>query len=338
VPGVTIRDVAARAGVSPATASRVLSGHPATSVLSRERVEQAVAELGFRPNAQARSLRSTRTSTIGLLISDVRNPFFADLAHAAEQQALELGLITLLANANESVEQQNRYLDVLLAQRVDGLILVPQGGDNANVEMLASSGLPAVFVDRVIDDIDLPSVTADNSSGMGEAVQHLAELGHRRIGYISGPRSASTGRERFAAFQAATLACGLEQDPELVVFGDFKAGSGAAGARQLLDLANAPTALIAADGLMTMGAVRVCQELGIRIGEDLSLVGYDDIDAFAIMRPALTLIAQDADEMGRTAVRLLHQVIAGEKPEPVVLPTRLMVRKSTGPAKTGENR
>ncbi|AUI50173.1 LacI family DNA-binding transcriptional regulator [Arthrobacter crystallopoietes] len=336
--GVTIRDVAARAGVSPATASRVLSGHPATSVLSRERVEQAVAELGFRPNAQARSLRSTRTSTIGLLISDVRNPFFADLAHAAEQQALELGLITLLANANESVEQQNRYLDVLLAQRVDGLILVPQGGDNANVEMLASSGLPAVFVDRVIDDIDLPSVTADNSSGMGEAVQHLATLGHRRIGYISGPRSASTGRERFAAFQAATLDCGLERDPELVVFGDFQAGSGAAGARQLLELTNAPTALIAADGLMTMGAVRVCQELGIRIGEDLSLVGYDDIDAFAIMRPALTLIAQDADEMGRTAVRLLHEVIAGQRPEPVVLPTRLMVRKSTGPAKTGVNR
>lgn len=227
---------------------------------------------------------------------------------------------------------------MLLAQRVDGLILVPQGGDNANVEMLASSGLPAVFVDRVIDDIDLPSVTADNSSGMGEAVQHLATLGHRRIGYISGPRSASTGRERFAAFQAATLDCGLERDPELVVFGDFQAGSGAAGARQLLELTNAPTALIAADGLMTMGAVRVCQELGIRIGEDLSLVGYDDIDAFAIMRPALTLIAQDADEMGRTAVRLLHEVIAGQRPEPVVLPTRLMVRKSTGPAKTGVNR
>jgi len=335
VRAVTIKDVAARAGVSAATASRVLSGHPATSPLARTRVEEAAAELGFRPNAQARSLRSTRTGIIGLLISDVRNPFFADLAHGAEQEALNLGLVTLLANANESVEQQNRYLEVLLTQRVDGMIVAPQGGDEAELDELLASRRPVVFVDRIIEGAGVPSVTADNSGGMRQAVEHLAGLGHTRIGCIAGPQSTSTGRERYEAFRAAVAEAGADQDPGLVVFGDFQAASGMSGARRLLGLANPPTALIAADGLMTLGAVRVCQEEGIRIGEQLSLVGYDDIETFSIMRPALTLVGQDAREMGRAAVRLLQEMIDGGQPAPVVLPARLLVRESTGPVPEG---
>lgn len=328
---VTIRDVAARAGVSAATASRVLSGNPATSAQSRSRVERAVAEIGFRPNAQARSLRSTRTETIGLLISDVRNPFFADLAHAAEQQALDYGLVTLLANANENVEQQNRYLDVLLTQRVDGVIVAPQGDGLANLEMLIDSGVPTVFVDRVIEGLNVPSVTADSSRGMQEAVQHLAGLGHRRIGYIAGPQSTSTGRQRLQAFQSAGAECGIDADPELTVHGDFRAGSGVAGAEQLLGLPRRPTALIAADGLMTLGALRVCLEREVRIGQELSLIGYDDIEAFSVTRPALTLVVHDAYEMGRKAVQLLRSAMAGEETESVILPSQLVIRDSTGP-------
>jgi LacI family transcriptional regulator len=185
---ITIKDVAALAGVSPATASRVLSGNPATSPQSRQRVAAAVAQLDFHPNAQARALRSTRTNVIGLILSDVRNPFFADLAHTAEQAALAEGLVTLLGNANESIPQQNRYLDTFISQRVDGVIAAPQGEGSAGLHALLERDIPTVFVDRTVDGIDVPSVTTDSDSGIRQAAEHLARHGHERVGYIAGPR------------------------------------------------------------------------------------------------------------------------------------------------------
>lgn len=325
---VTIKDVAGRAGVSTATASRVLSGHPSTSPAARTAVEQAVADLGFRPNAQARSLRRTTTQTLGLLLPDIRNPFFADLAHAVEQRARDFGYLTLFGNANESVEQQDRYFDVMLSQRVDGLIAAPQG-DRASLAGILGSGLPTVFVDRVIDGADVPSISPDNRTGIHEAVEHLLGLGHRRIGYIAGPQSTSTGRERLRAYQEAISGTAADDDGDLVHVGDFQAASGAAGAHALLDLADPPTAVLAADSLMSIGAIGVCNERGVAIGADLAFVGYDDIEAFTLLNPALTVIAHDVDAMGRGAVEMLVAVIAGEAAESRVLPSRLIVRGST---------
>lgn len=327
---VTIRDVAVKAGVSVATASRVLSGHPSTSEEARTAVSEAAHQLGFRPNAQARSLRKTSTQTIGLVLPDVRNPFFADLAHAVEQRAREFRYLTLFGNANEDAEQQDRYFDIMLTQRVDGLIAAPQG-DLAGLKPILDSGVPTVFVDRVVPDTTVPSVTPDNVTGVQEAVRHLVQLGHRRIGYIAGPQSTSTGRERLAAFQAALAETNAHDDAELIFFGDFQSASGAAGAGQLLGLPKPPTALLAADSLMSIGAVGVCNERGLAIGTDLAFVAYDDIEAFTLVNPALTVIAHDVNAMGRTAVDLLTQVIAGEKPESVILPSRLIVRGSTRP-------
>jgi LacI family transcriptional regulator len=326
---VTIREVAARAGVSLGTASRVLSGNPATSPTARARVTEAAAALGYRPNAQARSLRLTRTHVLGLLVSDVRNPFFGDIAHAAEQAALGADYVSLLGNANENVEQQDRYIETFLTQRVDGVVLAPQGR-SATLDALLESGMPVVFVDRTVEGFDVPSVTTDSRLGLDEAVAHLVAAGHTRIGNIGGPQSISTGRERHDAFLEALPRHGLSIDPELVTFGDFRLASGTEAAERLLAVPEPPTALLAADNLMAEGALTTIRRQGLRVGTNVEVIAFDDIEWFAHMVPPISVIAQDAGAVGRRAVELLLRVIAGDNPESVVLPTKFIDRSGTG--------
>jgi LacI family transcriptional regulator len=327
--GVTIRDVAARAGVSLGTASRVLSGHPATSSDARTRVTEAAAALGYRPNAQARSLRSTRTHTIGLLVSDVRNPFFADVAHAAEQAALDAGFVTLLGNANEDVDQQDRYLETFLTQRVDGVVITPQGRGSGSLDALIDSGLAIVFADRTVDGLDVPSVTTDNGPGLDGAIAHLAGRGHTRIAFIGGPQSISTGRDRYEAFVAAMPAHGLEVNSDLITFGDFREASGTEAAEGLLARPDRPTALLAADNLMAVGALAAVRSHGLTIGTDIELIAFDDTEWFPFLDPPMSVIAHDPGAIGRHAVALLLKVIGGTAPESVVLPTKFVDRTRT---------
>ncbi|MFJ8076297.1 LacI family DNA-binding transcriptional regulator [Streptomyces sp. NPDC096176] len=326
---VTIKDVAARAGVSVGTASRVLSGNPATSASARERVNQAATELGYRPDARARGLRSARSHAVGLLVSDVRNPFFADVAHGAEQAALASSYVTLLANANEDTAQQDTYLEAFLTQRVDGIIIAPQGEGSGNLRALERGRTPLVFVDRTVEGFEVPSVTADNAEGVDLAVAHLAAQGHTRVGYIGGPPSVSTGRARHDAFLAAVARHGLDQDPELIAVGDFRSASGSASAAALLAADRPPTALLAADSLMAVGALGEVRRRGLRIGTDLALVAFDDIEWFGEIDPPLTVVAHDARALGERAMRLLLEVIEGGTGESVVLPMRLVVRESS---------
>jgi LacI family transcriptional regulator len=332
VDPATIHDVAQAAGVSVGTASRVLSGHPSTSADSRRRVQAAATELGYRPNARARSLRKAHTDTVGLLIPDVRNPFFADIAHNAERTALDHGLSTLLCNANESTQQQDRYLDLLYAQRVDGIIVAPQGDGSGALREIVDLKVPTVFVDRTIAGIDVPSVTSDNRAGIAQAIEHLASLGHARMGLVSGPSQTSTGRERLDAFRAAVAAHGLDVDPRLVHPGDYQSIGGVCGARALLDLPHPPTAIIAADSLMTFGVLDALQERNDKVGEELSVIGYDDVVAYRWLTPQLTVVAHDPARMGSTAIDMLVDVLNGKHVEPVVLESALIVRNSTGPA------
>ncbi|GFG53208.1 LacI family transcriptional regulator [Mycolicibacterium agri] len=326
--GVTIRDVAAHAGVSLGTASRVLSGHPATSADARARVTQAVTELGYRPNAQARSLRLTRTHAIGLLVSDVRNPFFADVAHAAEQAALGADYVTLLGNANENVEQQDRYIETFLMQRVDGVVLAPQGRGSGSLEALIESRMPVVFVDRTVEGFDVPSVTTDSRPGIEEAIASLTAAGHSRIGYIAGPQAISTGRQRYDAFIDALPRHGIDVDPSLITFGDFQEQSGVRAAQQLLAAPDRPTAILAADNLMALGALAATRQRGLHIGSDIEVVAFDDIEWLAHFDPPISVIAQDAGAVGRCAVELLLSVVEGEEPESVVLPTTFIDRST----------
>lgn len=328
---VKIRDVALAAGVSVGTASRVLSGHPATSIESRRRVTEAAKALGYRANAQARSLRKASSSTIGVLVPDIRNPFFADIAQSAERRALAAGFAMLLGNADESIDQQDHYLELLYAQRVAGIVVAPQGDGSGVLSDLLALGVVIVFVDRVVEGVEVPHVTSDNRSGITEAVVHLADLGHRRVGLVAGPQQTSTGRERRAAFCAAVEDFGLDDDSRLIVSGDYQADSGARGATALLDLPRAPTAIIAADSLMTFGVLEVLHDRGIVVGQELSVIGYDDVAAYRWLRPALTVIAHDPARMGVLSVDLVLDALAGRPARSVILDASLVVRQSTAP-------
>jgi len=324
----TIRDVAAAAGVSVGTASRVLNGHRNVSPGKVDRVRLAVSQLGFQLNAHARSLRSTRSSTIGVLVSDIRNPFFAEIARAAEIVALANGYLTLLANADESAEQQDIYLRGMISHRIDGLLVAPQGDGTGSLQEVIASGLPVVFVDRTIDGLDIPSVTSDSRPGLRDALVHLRSLGHARIGFLAGPQSTSTGRERLEVFLNEARAAGIPQPPELIAQGDFQSRSGEVGAHLLMSLGHPPTALIAADSLMGVGALVALRERGLQVGRDVSVIAFDDLPYASLLDPGLTVVDQDVEAMGRLAGERLIALIQGEPAASVVLPTRLVVRGS----------
>lgn len=307
----TLRDVAAAAGVSIATASRVLSGNPATSAAAREAVTTAAADLGFRPNAQARALRSSRTGSIGLLIPDIRNPHFADLAHSVERHARDRGMVTLVSASDECLATQETALGLLISHNVDGLIVVPQGqGDSPEgPEILGDvvrAGIPLVLVDRMVPGLEVPAVVPD-SNGITEAMAALIRLGHERVGLIAGPASSSTGRERRAAYESALASAGRAVAAELIYEGDFQPESGRIGMEQLMDLPepSRPDAVIVADGPMAVGAMSALRERGIRVPEDISVVAHDDLEAFRLCDPPLSAVAQDVEAMGAAAVEML---------------------------------
>lgn len=333
----TLRDVAAAAGVSVATASRVLSGNPATSAASREAVIAAAAKLDFRPNVQARALRSSRTGSIGLLIPDIRNPHFADLAHAVERHARERGLVTLISAADERLDTQEAAVRLLMSHNIDGLIVVPQGQrDSAKgpraLEAVEQTGIPLVLVDRVVSELAVPAIVPD-TQGITQAMGELLAGGHERIALIAGPASSSTGRERRRAYESALAAAGRSTAAELLYEGDFQPGSGRQGMEHLLSLPNAqrPSAVIIADGPMTMGALAVLNERGVKVPEDISVVAHDDLEAFRLYNPPLAAIVQDVEAMGAEAVSMLLDRTPSSEGSIVRHPTRFEKRGSVAP-------
>lgn len=325
---VTLRDVARDAGVSTATVSRALAGSPSVTPQTRARVQRAADSLGYLGNSLARSLRTQRTDTIGLLLPDVRNPFFTELAYHVDKAAAEHGLTVMIGNADEQGAQQDRYLDVLLRHQVDGIIAVPQGASTQTLERTASS-VPTVFMDRDPDIRACATVTSDNHAGVAALVDHVVGLGHRRIGIVAGPQSTSTGRERLAAARARLRDHGIEIAPQHVVEGDFQLDSGVRATETLLD-SGALDAIIAADNLMALGALMVLRRRGVRVGSDVALACVDDIDWFGLVDPPITVVAQDVQTLGRAAVESLVRQIDGEPAEPVVVPMHLIPRESCG--------
>ncbi|MCE1178079.1 MAG: LacI family transcriptional regulator [Micrococcales bacterium] len=329
----TLRDVAKAAGVSPATASRAMGDSPAVSPEARERVTRAAAELGYQINALARSLRTQRTNTIGLLLPDVRNPFFTELAYQVDKIAAERGLTVMIGNADEQAEQQDRYLDVLARHQVDGIIAVPQGAASQVLRRTAGA-LPTVFMDRDPGIPGTPTITSDNRGGIFALVDHLVRLGRRHIGVVAGPQSTSTGRERLLAVTDRLAHHGLDLPPAHVVEGDFQLDSGVAATEQLLG--HGPLdAIIAADNLMAMGALMVLRRNGIQVGHDMALACVDDIEWFALVEPAITVLAQDIPGLALAALDSLTRQINGDAAPSVVVPMHLIPRASCGEAGRG---
>ncbi|MGW2094771.1 LacI family DNA-binding transcriptional regulator [Promicromonospora sukumoe] len=308
----TIKDVAALAGVSLGTASRVLSGSSQTSPDSRARVTAAAKELDYIANGPARSLRRSRTDVLGLLVSDIRNPFFSELAHAAEREAQRRGYTVLLANADEDADQEAAYLRTFASQRIDGLLIAPQGSDVAPLRALRDGGLPLVFVDRSVDGLDVPTIGTDNEDGVRRALTWLHGRGHREVAFVGGPPEISTGRERRAAFLRFRDELGLSADPRLVAHGDFRAESGVEAMRAVLASGARPTAVLSADGLMTLGVARALREASaVESPDAVEIVSFDDLDWFSLVSPPISAVRNDATAIGRLGVAALVDVIQG---------------------------
>ncbi|MBE3590731.1 MAG: LacI family DNA-binding transcriptional regulator [Firmicutes bacterium] len=330
----TLRDVARLAGVDPSTVSRVVNGDQDLVIKeeTRQRILKAVETLGYRPNAIARSLRLQRTRTIGLLVPDICNPFFPEVIRGAEAVASEAGYHVIFGNTDDDPAKERRFIDTLLAARCDGLILATAMTRDQTIEYLSEQGLPFVLVNRYTLGTDHYVVT-DNLQAGREAVAHLIELGHRRIAHLAGPLFTDTGLSRLQGYRTALREAGITFHSAYVEECDFKEASGYEGARRLLQLDPRPTAIFAANDLIAIGVYRAAAEAGLRIPDDLSVVGHNDIPAATYLHPQLTTIRVPLNEMGRSSARLLVELIErGEATEtPVVLKTELVVRGSTAP-------
>jgi LacI family transcriptional regulator, galactose operon repressor len=332
----TMNDVARVANVSIATVSHVING---TRFVSPERVaavQIAMRELGYTPDATARSLRVGRTDTIGLVVPDNSNPFFATLARWIEEAGFEAGYTTILANSNERPDREHRYVSTLVSKRVDGLILSPSRGDHGTLaRLLENARIPVVVVDR---DAALPGadvVLYDNEGGSYEATRYLIELGHTCIGCVAGPADASSATDRVSGFRRAIAESGL--DDQLVVEADFHFSGGREATARLLDSGAGVTAVFASNDLMAAGAIRELAARGISVPGDVSVVGFDDAPLAEMISPALTTMRQPLQDMAHTAVSmLLSRVTTGDGGPPVrkVLPTSLVIRDSTAPPRS----
>ncbi len=339
---VTIQDVANRSGVSAATVSRVVTGAVAVDPATAQRVREAIAALDYKPNLLARSFRRRATQTIGLLVPDNSNPFFAEVARTIEDAGFAEGYSVVLCNSDLSPAKQDAYIDVLLAKRVDGLILVSSGliptidGHDA-VERIVDAGVPCVVVDRDLGDMPVDQVLIDNNQGGYLAGAYLADLGHRRFACAIGPSDLTPSAGRFAGFQAALAERGLRVAEEAIVRGNGHHDGGAAAVRELLRLGIDFTALFTFNDAMAVGAIGELQRVGRRVPGDVSVIGFDDIPQAAANYPSVTTVAQPTAEMGQVGVRLLLDRIARRDapPQRVTLPTRLVTRESTGPPREG---
>lgn len=328
----TIREVAEKAGVSPTTVSHVINQTRFVSPEVRERVQRAMKELGYRPNALARSLRRGETLTLGLILPDSANPFFAEVGRAIESAAFAQGYSVILCNTEGDLEKERLYTRVLCDKQVDGMIFVAAGDQAGSLHELLERELPVVVVDRDLGDVEVNAVLTDNLDGGYRATRHLIEKGHRRIGCITGPSHLTPSAERVTGYRQALREAGLPIDETLILRGDFHPASGRAAARAMLQRNEPPTAIFACNDLMAIGALQAAVELGLRVPEDLAIVGYDDIELASFSIPALTTIAQPKVEIGQRAVETLLQHIADRSlpATRTVLPVSLILRQSSG--------
>lgn len=325
-------DVARAANVSIGTVSHVLSGARPVRPETRGRVEAAVAELGFQPDRMARALVRRQTQTIGMVIPDVTNPFFADLIWRVEQALANVDHALICGSSGNDPDRERRYLQSFLERRVDAIIVGVSGGENLAFLRAVGTETPTLFVDRVIDQDGWDSVLCDNTAGMAMAVNHLISLGHRRIALINGEPSLPTTIEREQAARARLAEDGVRLTSAST--GAFTLESGQQQGRRLLGAVQAPTAVCAGNDLLAMGMMRAAAEAGLRVPDDLSVVGYDDIAYAGYASPPLTTVRQPVGGIAREIVRLVSERLAGYTgpARHVTLVPDLRVRSSTASA------
>ena len=328
----TIRDVAKLAGVAPITASRVISNTGYASDEVRQRVTQAAEQLGYVPNFLARSLRSKRTHTLALVLTDITNPFWTTVARGVEDAASEKGYNVIFCNTDESATKQYNYLEAMIQKQVDGILLVPARSRENPISFLHQQNVQVVLLDRRLPNMDADVVRCDSVGGAYQLVQLLLKLGHRRIAILSGPSGLSSADDRVSGYQRALDEAGLITEEQLIIYGEFSLESGYEMACKLLALPARPTALFAGNNFIAIGALKALHDAGLVVPEMMSVVSFDDLPAAIIVDPFLTVAVQPAYEMGQRATRRLMECLDGENTggvQDIVLPVSIIERKST---------
>ncbi|MEA3308910.1 MAG: LacI family DNA-binding transcriptional regulator [Chloroflexota bacterium] len=331
----TIRDVAKQAEVSPSTVSHVLNDTRFVSEPTRERVLAAIKELHYRPNILARSLRRQETRMLGIIIPDNANPFFAEIVHGVEDFIFDENYTLLLGNSDGNSEKELTYLDLFINKQVDGVVLVSSAAENrASIDLLAANAVPTVIVDREIEIDSSDTVLVDNLAGGYQMTNYLLELGHRRIGCITGPSQLTPSAQRVTGYQQALKEAGVLIDPQLIVAGDFHSASGYRAAQTLFALSERPTAIFACNDMMALGVLGAAHDAGLDVPREVAVAGFDNIELGELILPRLTTIAQPTYEMGNLAAELLVQRLREpERPsERRVLLVHLIERESTRPS------
>jgi LacI family transcriptional regulator len=330
----TLNDVARLAGVSSMTVSRVINNSGHIGPETRAKVNQAIVELGYMPNVLARQLRSKRTKTIALVLTDITNPFFTTIARGVEDTARAQGYAVMFCNTDESEAEEIEYVRMLIQRRVDGILLVPATDSSGSLQLLHKHGLPVVVLDRHVRSGQVDEVRTDSEAGAYLAIRHMIDLGHRRIAVLTGPADVSTSMDRVAGYRRALAEESLEPDSRYILFGEYNDASGFEMTQRILAARPRPTALFAANNFIAFGAIQALREAGLSIPEEMSIAVFDDLPQGWVLDPFLTVVSQPAYEIGRRATELMLERLTGEAPaEPrtIVLPSELIARRSTAP-------
>jgi LacI family transcriptional regulator len=337
---VTIRDVARLAKVHPGTVSRALNVETRGLVNQEtaERVMRAAQKLGYRPNPIARGLKTNRSYTIGVLIPDITNPLFPPILRGIEDRLDEAGYTLLIVNTDNDADRERSHLEAMLTRQVDGFISATARLDRELLADVAAAGMPMVLVNRSLEDGSVPAVTVNDRQGIRLAVEHVAGLGHERIGHVAGPQNLSTGHRRHLGFLEAMRACGLPAPSRHVRFGTgFIEEEGARVLDELLDAAGDLTAIVAANDRLAIGCYDALEARGLRCPQDISIVGFNDMPFVDRLRPPLTSVRVPQREIGTVAADLLLQRLAdgSQTAREILLEPTLIVRGSTAPPRGG---
>lgn len=332
----TILQVAKRAGVSPTTVSHVVNHTRFVSAEVTERVRAAMQELGYQPNALARSLRRGETHTLGLILPNSANPFFAEIGRTIEREAFQAGYSVVLCNSEDDARKELVYADVLSKKQVDGMIFAATGEQSEAVLNLMRQGLPLILIDREVPGVETDVVLTENRLGGWQAARRLAMLGHRRMACIAGPAHLSSSTDREAGFLEGLEQAGIGRDSVRIERGDFHPDSGYQAGYRLLSGANGrPTAIFCCNDLMAFGLYHAADELGLRIPQDVAVIGFDDIDLSCYLNPPMSTVRQPKLEIGQAVIAMLLGRIKDHTlpPRRVVFETALVIRGSCGEAR-----
>lgn len=335
---ITIHEVAKKAGVSVATVSRVINSSDKVAPETAKRVHQVIQQLGYQPNAAARALRTARTYVIGLVVSDLANPFFAAVVKGAEKCAQRYGYALLVCNSDETTNKEQLYLRLLGRRHVDGLLLIPSDKEDADfLNSLIQRGTRIVLIDRKVEGVSAPVILSKNEEGAYQAVSYLIQKGHKRIGIVLGLPNLGPIKERFLGYKKALLEHGIKMDPSLIAYGNSQIKGGKEACFSLLKRSDKPTALFVTNILMSIGILKALRQLRLRCPDDISIIGFDDYECTDIFDPPLTTVAQRPYYMGYKATQVLLDIVRNNRKEvpqeirvDVVLRVRASVRSLRG--------